>query len=48
MCVYVCVCDHISPPPAAGVGFSYADKSDELVDTEAEVGEDLYRFLQVR
>jgi hypothetical protein len=30
------------------VGFSYASKDDNLVDTEDEVGEDLYQFLQVR
>jgi hypothetical protein len=29
------------------VGFSYASKTDPVVDTEVEVGEDLYNFLQV-
>jgi hypothetical protein len=34
------------PPSSAGVGFSYASTADNLVDTEEEVGEDLYQFLQ--
>ncbi len=30
------------------MGFSYASKADSVVNTEEEVGEDLYQFLQVR
>ena len=30
----------------AGVGFSYQDSGDSVTDTEEEVAEDLYHFLQ--